>query len=1148
MIDSPFPNFLIKLDRLSQLLLLAVTVLIYSVLGMAIANSLFVSYVGAKHLPQAFILIGLCSVPAYAVFSQIVDRYSRPQLFRYVLLISVVIIIGLRLLLLPALSHEAPYAYYILLIAIFFQWDFHNNVLYPNLLTDYFTTLEYKRYAPYIGIAQAVGTLLGGGLTTLLSHYFRTRDLLLFMPVVFLIGAAQLLYLESSQRQVNADAPSHSTSLVESLRTFPELVKRYPLALFLAGSSFLLVIIYTSSEFLWFSIYGRHFSDQALTGFLGVMRIVISLVQVAVIYGVTRPLLKTAGVAQMNPVYPLTTLASFAGLLSYFGLPAAVGLHINGDALYKGINLPVHQLNYNAIPREFVGRIRSLSDGLIYALGLILAGTLLWFSESRLTLEQIAWLVSGLTVLLLLVRLPMGRFYASGLETMIRSDSLELDEFDLYPIQLTPQSATAVKELLTDSDKYSQLKGLELAARMGQPDQFLSEVEPLVAHGSQSDSQSDSQPDSQVYKQVIALFSHSSPEVQAALKAKLQIAALRAFALEVLLINQYIPANKDIQHWLTDPSEEMRILGTIAYLIAHPAPVKTHLLKGAKAAPEISEEISEKIEEEISEKIETDVDGAVNSSKANGTRTIVQDNQDDTEKHTGKAEKDSEPSWPNPLTPNAARIITRVVAYSQNTRLAPLIPNVVLTQTSPDIIRTGLEALQPLTTRGDESIARVARSKLSHYDPMVKIAALDLLRITSCEQPLLDISYCLGDADPRVRIQAAKALAAYGRPGVDLAKASLSDDRPEVVNAAITAIGEVRSRYASNVLFDYLSPSYTLLAETRRWQTQMPDHAPSWQALKVAITDYQDRLIQKVLYVLSALGYARTVNAVNRLLATNAQTELENAVEVLASLNHRRFVVPLMPLFESLISSEAAAEPPDEEGDESAREQATRRPAKPASKQPSEVTPLWLKTEGYRLLLEALESNDRWIKSGALIALAMVPAALVKDPDPFVKQVASQIFETTLPAETIMNRLLLLKSVSLFKNLSLDELMLIDESLEQTQVLNGATIFTEGELAAHLYIIAEGRVQLVKDIDGIKRSLRQLGKGDYFGEVALFDDAPLWDGAIAQTECTLLKLEKNRFLSLITQRPHMILEICRFLSQRLRDTDHYRSENTPSIR
>ncbi|MEM8544427.1 MAG: hypothetical protein AAGF66_10635 [Cyanobacteria bacterium P01_H01_bin.119] len=232
-------------DRVIQLLLLAVTMLTYSVLSVAIGNSLFVSYVGAPQLPIAFILIGLFSMPAYGIFSQIVDRYSRPRLFRYVLIGSIFAVLGLRFLLLQ----ESVYSYYLLLIVVFFQWDFHNNVLYPSLLMDYFTTLEYKRYAPYISVAQAVGIFVGGGLTALLSQFLRTRDLLLVLPVVFAVGIAQLVVLEGSQRQLTPVKPTSSVGIAESLKAFPGLVQRYPLALFLAGSSFLLVMIYLSSEF-----------------------------------------------------------------------------------------------------------------------------------------------------------------------------------------------------------------------------------------------------------------------------------------------------------------------------------------------------------------------------------------------------------------------------------------------------------------------------------------------------------------------------------------------------------------------------------------------------------------------------------------------------------------------------------------------------------------------------------------------------------------------------------------------------------------------------------------------------------------------------------------------------------------------------------
>lgn len=1047
-------------NRLTQLLLLAGTVLMYSVLGMAIGNSLFISYVGAAHLPLAFILIGLCSMPAYALFSQVVDRYSRPLLFRYVLLGSIVAALGLRWLLSQtSLTEVSPYAYYVLLIAVFFQWDFHNNVLYPSLLTDYFTTLEYKRYAPYIGIAQAVGTLLGGGLTTVLSHYLRTRDLLFCMPVVFLVGVAQLLYLESSQRKLNSvQSSGQDSGLWVALRTFPELAKRYPLAPFLAGSSFLLVMIYISSEFLWFSIYGQNFSDQALTGFLGLMRIVISIVQIAVIYGVTRPLLKTLGVARMNPVYPLTTLVSLGGVLFQAGLPAAIGLHVNGDALYKAINLPVHQLNYNAIPREFVGRIRTLSDGLIYAVGLTVAGSMLWLGETHLSLSQMAWGVAGLTLLLLLARLPMGQFYANGLETMIRSNTIELDDFDRYPIPLTPQSGEAVRELLMDTDRYAQLKGLDLARRMGQPEQFLAEVEALV-------SQPTAQADVQMYEGAIALFSpdpsRSSPDLLTPdlldhFQQQLQNLPLRAFALEVLLINQYQPDDESIQIWLESPQDELRVLGTLA-----------QRLTDAAAAP----------------------------------------------------------AWPDQLSGATARIITRVVAYSENAALMLLIPEVVLTQTNPEILRTGLEALQPLTQAGDEMVAAIAQEKVDHPNPMVRMAAYELLRITACPEQLDALGAGLSDPDPRVRQRAASALAPYGRPGLDLAKTCLND--PQARKTAIAAIGQVRTKYASNLLFEYLAPRYKQLARTRQWQQQIPREIEEggelgWQPLRVAIADYHERLIQEVLYVLSALGHARTVNVVNRLLATGEQRELENAIEVLASLNHRRFVLPLMPLLEA-------------------------RVAAPKSPRPR-ATPQWLRTKGYRLLLEALESEDRWIKTGALIALSTVPSALINDPDPLVKQVASQIFgeiaPSTVPANTTMNRLLLLKRVALFKNLSLDELLLIDKSLEQAQVLEGTTIYGEGDWGTYLYIIADGTIQLRKAIDSTPRELKQLTPGQYFGEVALFDEAPRWDGAVALTDCTLLKLEKNRFLSLVTQRPHIVLEMCRFLSKRLRETDNYRSGAT----
>ena len=1035
-----------RFGRLTQLLLLAVTVLTYNVIAMAIANSLFVSHVGAAKLPIVFILIGLCSLPIYGIFSQIADRYSRPQAFRYVLVISITTMLGLKFL----IDLDATWTYYILLITIFFQWDFNNNILYPGLLTDYFTTLEYKQYAPYVGIAQALGAMIGGGLTIFLSRYFPSRELLLSLPLLMAISFGQLLYLEKSQRRLQSTTPTHNLSLVESLKTLPDLIHRYPLILFIAASTFLLVIIYISSEFLWFNIYGQNFDESHLTGFLGLMRMVISLIQVIFLYGITRPLLKWIGVARLNTIYPITTLLSLGGLWLNFNLAAGIGLHINGDALYKSINLPVHQLNYNGIPHQYVGRIRALSDGLIYSVGLTLAGVVLWFCHIYLSLEQITLLAVGLTLLLLLVRLPMGKFYVQSLESMIRSDNINLDNFGDGRAQLPPQSRTVISEFLADRDVYTQIKGLELAVNAGNPEQFLPEVKALLSIDHDDLRQGILKLFSDCQNQVVLgefanLLSNPDPIVKAA-------------SLEVLITNKYNFAPQQLEQLVADEHSTIKTLALIAKF----------------------------------------------------QKTSAKDDEFSVAEQFLQTE----------ITDHIAKMIARVVRYSQNSKFIALI-EYLLPQISTEAKQETFSALTSLAQPQDLNLAKIAAVEINHSSSQIRVAAFKLLEITHCPQMLESTAQGLEDRHPQVRQQVASTLAAYGKSGLGITKDSLQASNPDVVNTAIAAIGKIQSKQANEILYKHLTPDFQYLAQTRKWQQQIPQEDPSWKLLAVAIEDYQQRILQKVLYILACLGYSRTVSLVSRILATSDRLDLANAVEVISSINHRRFIQPLIPLLEKNVTVSEQSE-------------ATVKP-----------TSQWLRNTGYKILLEALESSDRWIKTGASVALSVIPTALLKDPDPIVQSVAKEIFfpvqQLTSPVSISMNRLLLLRNVALFKNLSLDELFPIDQALEQKQVFIGETIYTEGSWESNLYIIASGKIQIVKDLDGKQQEIKQLSTGEYFGEIALFDEAPRWDSAIALEDSILLSLEKKRFISLISQRPHIILEICRFLSKRLRETDKYMS-------
>ncbi|MGQ4647115.1 HEAT repeat domain-containing protein [Lyngbya aestuarii] len=1034
-----------KVRRLTHLLLLAASILAYNILAMTTANSLFLSNAGSQSLPLFYVLIGLFSIPAYACFSQIVDHYSRPQLFRYMLLLAIFMTVGMRAL----VTLESLPIYYIIFIVIFFQWDLHNNILFPSLLMDYFTALEYKRYAPFIGIAQAVGTLLGGGLTSLLSKYLTTQDMLLSLPFLCAVAIAQLWYLERSERPLESNRNQTPVGMVEALKTFPDLVKRYPIILFLASSSFLLVIIYITSEFEYLSIYSQTFTnDQELTGFLGLVRMTNSILQIIVLYCFTRPLIQRLGVGRMNLLYPMTTLVSFLGLAFNFNLKAAIATNINSDSLYKGINLPVHQLNYNAVPHEFMGRVRSLSDGFFYAIGLTLAGVMLWISQSFFTLVEILWIGVGFSVVLLVLRSFMGNSYAQCLEVILRSDTVNLDDVGEGLTQLPPQSGSVIQELLESSDHYTQLKGLELAVGLGKPSQFLAPVQALIPTAN-----------NEIRKAAVKLLS-STPDNETIDHCQellySQNPTMRAMALEVLIASKQPLNQEQICSGLGDVSQEVRVLASVAVAQS----------------------------------------GEITPAEIKATCQQL---------------------WQSELDTTTGEAVVRAVFFSSNQELITPLKQ-VLTCGTAVVKQEGLEALASLARPGDVELGEIAVNQLNHPEPSVRAAAFKLLGVARSQGMLSYVALGLEDPDPQVRRRAAIALAAYGEQGLSLAQDNLSSSNPDVVEAAIAAIGQVRIKRASDILFNYLSPDFQQVAATRQWEQQIPRYDLSWKPLAIAIADYHQRLIQRVLYVLSCLGNSRTVNSVKRLLYSREQREVANAVETLASLNHRRFVLPLMPVLEQLASGET----------------------------PGILTrsnPQWMRTKGQKLLLEALESRDRWIKIGALIALAAVPSVLMKDPDPLVQVAAKQIFlpldQHPSPKNFFMNRLLLLKNVALFRDLSLDELLLIDQALEQEHFLAGETIFSEGSWGKHLYIIGEGSVRIVKEVEGEKRDLTDLSVSQHFGEVALFDDCPRWDGAIAVEDCTLLKLEKNRFISLVTQRPHILLEICRFLSQRLRQTDKY---------
>lgn len=113
--------------------------------------------------------------------------------------------------------------------------------------------------------------------------------------------------------------------------------------------------------------------------------------------------------------------------------------------------------------------------------------------------------------------------------------------------------------------------------------------------------------------------------------------------------------------------------------------------------------------------------------------------------------------------------------------------------------------------------------------------------------------------------------------------------------------------------------------------------------------------------------------------------------------------------------------------------------------------------------------------------------------------------------------------------------------MQEVKAEAGQVLFSEGDAGDALYFIVEGRVAVQKAIDrknGLYKTLSQLSAGDFFGEMALLENAPRWATVVTLKPTVLLKLsagDVRRWLTEDAQVPlRFVLPFIQSLNGRLR--------------
>src|SRR5436309_12059347 len=96
-------------------------------------------------------------------------------------------------------------------------------------------------------------------------------------------------------------------------------------------------------------------------------------------------------------------------------------------------------------------------------------------------------------------------------------------------------------------------------------------------------------------------------------------------------------------------------------------------------------------------------------------------------------------------------------------------------------------------------------------------------------------------------------------------------------------------------------------------------------------------------------------------------------------------------------------------------------------------------------------------------------------------------------------------------------------------------IFEEGSTGRELFVVLDGRVDIAKLNGGSRVVIVSLGKGEFFGEMAVIDGSSRSASAIAAAPNTrVMRINHARFVYLVSQQPAFALMIMDALSKRLR--------------
>ena len=139
-----------------------------------------------------------------------------------------------------------------------------------------------------------------------------------------------------------------------------------------------------------------------------------------------------------------------------------------------------------------------------------------------------------------------------------------------------------------------------------------------------------------------------------------------------------------------------------------------------------------------------------------------------------------------------------------------------------------------------------------------------------------------------------------------------------------------------------------------------------------------------------------------------------------------------------------------------------------------------------------------------------------------------------------MEKILFLKTVTLFSSLKMNELATIAEISEEILLKKDKILFLENEIGDSLYLIIKGKVKVYKTLGNKEVIIAILGEKECVGEMSMLVNETRSATVSAAEDTELLRITSEDFRELVYDYPDIAFGMFKVFTKRIRENqpDH----------